>query len=311
LRLGGRAGAVDIELLARLTRSPGPAALASLVQATLASDRLAIASSVSAEQLLAGLISLLPIECRTELSFASGLKHSPTRNVRLLTLSNTRSQWRNVARNGVTLIDLDAINGAEGLQWHGWAGCVAEVLSQGKLSLLADEFQRPRPGLRLSKLDELCRSLRGKLHPAQPPPAAAVNQAAQPDETDTPRAFDTRPMEPVPVRRPRTAASQESLAEAAVSSATLTQQSAEVVELLERIDDVVFAAIGGDERALAELEVLWPLAAQELDPELFEQSREQYLRCALSICSECSNEAIERPDRAMAAVEVLCILFDD
>ena len=67
----------------------------------------------------------------------------------------------------------------------------------------------------------------------------------------------------------------------------LAAQPPEVLELLERIDDLVFAAIAGDGGALAELEVLWPVAAEELDDELVEQSREQYLRCALSIWTEC------------------------
>ena len=39
---------------------------------------------------------------------------------------------------------------------------------------------------------------------------------------------------------------------------TLAAQPPEVLELLERIDDLVFTAISGDDRALAELEVLWP-----------------------------------------------------
>ena len=68
----------------------------------------------------------------------------------------------------------------------------------------------------------------------------------------------------------------------------LAGQPAEVLELLERIDDLVFDAISGDHQALAELEVLWPLATTQLDETLVEQSREQYLRCALSICSDFS-----------------------
>jgi len=72
----------------------------------------------------------------------------------------------------------------------------------------------------------------------------------------------------------------------------------------------VFAAISGDNCALAELEVLWPTVASELDASLVEQSREQYLRCALSICSDSVQGEMRRPQRAAAAIDVLCVLFD-
>ena len=91
----------------------------------------------------------------------------------------------------------------------------------------------------------------------------------------------------------------------------LANQPPEVLEMLERIDDLVFAAISGDSKALAELEVVWPLAADELVPDLVEQSREQYLRCALSIWSECVDGGVKRPERAMSAIDVLCVLFEE
>jgi hypothetical protein len=92
---------------------------------------------------------------------------------------------------------------------------------------------------------------------------------------------------------------------------SLAGQPAEVLELLERIDDLVFAAISGDESAMTELEVLWPTVVADLDQDLVEQSREQYLRCALSICSECVEGGVQRPERAAAAIDVLCVLFEE
>jgi len=49
----------------------------------------------------------------------------------------------------------------------------------------------------------------------------------------------------------------------------------------------------------------------ELDEDLVEQSREQYLRCALSICSECVEDGVQRPEQAAAAIDVLCVLFEE
>jgi hypothetical protein len=91
----------------------------------------------------------------------------------------------------------------------------------------------------------------------------------------------------------------------------LAAQPPEVLELLERIDDLVFSAISGDVQSLAELETLWPAAAEQLDADLVEQSREQYLRCALAICSDSPPGQSERPEKALAAVDVLCVLFEE
>jgi hypothetical protein len=92
---------------------------------------------------------------------------------------------------------------------------------------------------------------------------------------------------------------------------SLAGQPPEVLELLERIDDLVFTAISGDDRALAELQVLWPRVVGQLDADLVDQSREQYLRCALSICGESTDDQVQRPERAVSAIDVLCVLFDE
>jgi hypothetical protein len=84
-----------------------------------------------------------------------------------------------------------------------------------------------------------------------------------------------------------------------------------VLETLENLDDLVFAAIGGDRQALAQLESCWPSIATDLDPDVVEQSRDQYLRCALSIWSECVDAHTNDPQRAVAAIDVLCVLFDE
>ena len=83
-----------------------------------------------------------------------------------------------------------------------------------------------------------------------------------------------------------------------------------MLQTLEHLDDLVFAAIGGDQQALAELELFWPSAIADLGSEVVEQAREQYLRCALSIWSECVDAHTNKPDRAVAAIDVLCVLFE-
>ena len=58
-------------------------------------------------------------------------------------------------------------------------------------------------------------------------------------------------------------------------------------------------------------EVLWPLTISELEPDLAEQSREQYLRCVLAICNDPAEGGASRPEKALAAVDVLCVLFEE
>jgi hypothetical protein len=316
LTLSGRTSPVEMPLVANLARDPGPAALATLIQAALASDRLAVASPTPNEQLIAGLVNLLPVECRTEFSFSTGLKCSTGRPVRIACLPEEPSSWRATARCGVTLLDLNNAQVSDEVSWKGWAGCVARILSAGKLSLLAAELEQPRPWLTCANLPLLSKQVEADLHRGSREFVAvkmALKEQAASDEpsgsfpsgqqrTDAPHFRGEKSASAATAGPLQRAAEQ--LADA------LAGQPAEVLELLERVDDLVFAAISGDNCALAELEVLWPTVSSELDASLVEQSREQYLRCALSICSDSVQGEMRRPQRAAAAIDVLCVLFD-
>ncbi len=314
LHLGGRAPVVDLGLIAQLARDPGPAAMATLVQAALASDRLAIYSKTPCEQLIAGLFDVLPVECRPGFSFSTGLKYSPSRPVRLLALPPDESTWRFVGRQGVTLVRLDDVLSTN-VGWEGWAAWIAGVLHSGKLSVLASELEQSRPGLSCDDLDQLGDALQralgaGHAQPnpgSKPKPAKPARKKRRTDTHSQQRADQAHPahQSSVMVEDAGRAKQLDTLAD------KLAEQPAEILEMLERIDDLVFAAISGDTSALAELEVLWPLTASELEPELVEQTREQYLRCTLAICGDFSEGESRSPERALAAVDVLCVLFEE
>jgi len=60
------------------------------------------------------------------------------------------------------------------------------------------------------------------------------------------------------------------------------------------------------------LGALWPAVRTELGDQLVSESREQYLRYALSIWQECLGGGVVRdPARAIHALDVLCVLFDE
>lgn len=316
LRLGGRSAPVDMGLLAHLARDPGPAVMATLVQTALASDRLAVAAQVPSEQLLAGLMNLLPIECRTEFSFTTGLKSSPSRPVRVSALPDEEAGWKTIARGGVTLLDLREPSLVADVHWEGWAGCVAQILQSGKFSLLASQLEQSRPWLNSSNLTMLSDQVQAHLAASgrsRPARSAAKNVAPPEPELSRDNDMATERFEAAHERQagPLVEHASSAMSQQTSQPATAPGEVPEILELLERIDDLIFSAISGDDRAVTELEVLWPAVVAELDDDLVEQSREQYLRCALSICRECVEGEDERPERAVAAIDVLCVLFDD
>ncbi len=315
LRLGGRSAVVDLPLLAQLAREPGPGAMATLIQAALSSDRLAIAAKVPMEQLIAGLISALPVECRTQLSFSTGLRFCSRRTVRISGLGDDKASWRPMGRAGFTLLSLERGEQADDVGWQGWAGHIAGILATGKISVLATELEQSRPGLSCADLDNLAETLEAQRPTAQVEPVEPASSAA-PNGRLRIVGADDESSSPASRADGAYVAGEPAVADAADSArpylaATLSTQSPETVEMLERVDDLVFAAIAGNEQALADLEVLWPTITGQLSPDLIEQSREQYLRCALAIWSQCVDEQVHRPERAVAAIDVLCVLFEE
>ncbi|MEM8943831.1 MAG: hypothetical protein AAGD11_01505 [Planctomycetota bacterium] len=95
----------------------------------------------------------------------------------------------------------------------------------------------------------------------------------------------------------------------------LHSESAYVRAMLEDLDDVIFAAVRGDEAALQQAHVLWPQVVQAIGWELVEESREQYLRFAIDVTQRQDINRIRKPEHAVAALEIISLLsketFDD
>ena len=82
-------------LLERLAADPGPDAVAALVQAARGAVCLAIAGAADVASLMEGLFHCLPVECRLEFSFTTGLKFSPRRPFRMVAVPDDPAgrQW--------------------------------------------------------------------------------------------------------------------------------------------------------------------------------------------------------------------------
>ena len=342
LRLAGRAAAVDTTLLARLCTNPGPQWLVSLVQAALSSARIAIAGGPPAELMINGLINCLPLECRTEFSFSTGLKFSARRPFRVVALSGDKGERRRVQRlYDLKVLVLSAGPPAELAPIDSWPRFIGRVLKLGRTSFLAAQLSERRPefapqdlpALGLQLLEELDAS---SLHnqpaddpwPAEPPAgkvapgegfAGLEEVPASPPPVGRPPA--RQPAPPDEVQRAHEAhrrfqkASRSSPAlkcRAAAPSALLEPESPEVLAMLEKLDDLVYDAIAGKAAAMDRLKSFWSQVRGELDEPMFSESREQYLRYALSIWEGgVEPGGVRHSSRAVQALDVLCLLFDE
>jgi len=108
--------------------------------------------------------------------------------------------------------------------------------------------------------------------------------------------------------RGRGAPSAEELLPSQLPSYLLQPETDEVRELLEELDDAVFAAIAGSEPDLDRAKKLWPKALREIESELVEESREQYLRFAVEAARKLDERDSHSPENAIAAIEVITLL---
>jgi hypothetical protein len=361
LPLVGGAAAVDQTLLAQLAGCPGPQRLTALVQAALDCVCLAVAGPVPAGQLMAGLLSCLPPQCRTEFSFSTGLKFSSRRPFRLVALPGDPAQRRWVAhQNNVSVLDLADGAPAAATPIEGWAQLIGRVLACGRTSFLSTQLSRCRGELRLAELSawglQLLEDLdasapfeqqqdatssrgpgsdqpgsdqpSGNQPPPRPPgrdqrahaahrrfqksgdPAAAAELSAAGPAIVPPQRDLSGPIQGRPQGREKPPTRGDAPLPNAKES--LDPASRAVLERLEYLDDVVYQAVNGQATALEELETLWPATLAELGEDLVAESREQYLRYALTIWDGCLEPgAIRDPSRAVQALDVLCVLFNE
>lgn len=81
-----------------------------------------------------------------------------------------------------------------------------------------------------------------------------------------------------------------------------------VRDLLEDLDDVMFAAIAAHSGAVDRARVLWARAIAELGPDLLEESREQYLRFAAEMTRRFEAKEMRNPAAAVSAIEIIELL---
>lgn len=332
--LPGRAAAVDEGLLAEFADRWGAKRIAWLIETALGSDTLLVVGADNRDALLAGLLNCLPVECRPELSFATGLAHSLRRPFRINALAIDRVELRRLKRQpGITLLDLTEEPPADYYP-TGWAAYVLEAMEMDRLAHFCAELERPRPGLRLSDLSWLVEQLKQRLLCDPIAAEGPRDDERRSRSTDGDESFSdssrrdngfgsTRQISSGRDCLAHTAHARfesqfmlniaqtvvEESGRVAKPSAALPATSSAALEQLERLDDLVFDTINGRRPALEELAVVWPQLSAELPAELLAESQEQYLRYAIKVWESSVGEGLRNPDCAVAALDVLCILF--
>jgi hypothetical protein len=308
--LEGRADAVDTGLLHELAHVPGSANMAVLVAMARESVFLAVAGEPSPIRLIDGLLNCLPPQCRTDFSFTTGLRFSPRRPFRLAALSGDLAERLWVANHP----NVAVFGTCHGMPPHStviddWARLIERVLATRQIPFLAMELTKRRFDLTADDLPALGLQLIERLEPCElcgeTGWATKTTKQASPIDPSRAHAAHRRFEKTV-----QAVASEKACNKG--PSVQMDPNAPEVLERLELLDDLVYEAIRGETNAMRRLEAAWPETLAELGEPLLAESREQYLRYAMSVWEECgAARGMRDPGQAVFALDVLCLLFCD
>ena len=304
----GGATSVDQALLSQLVVAPGPENMAALIQAAREAVCLAIVGAHRPVPLIEGLFSCLPSECRLEFSFSTGLKFSPRRPFRIVALSDDPAERLWVANYpNVTVVELGEDAAARSIPVDGWSRLIERTLATGHIPFLAAQISKRRFDLKLDDLPALGLQLLESLDSSE---CRGDDVISEPPEG---RSAIARGRAHAAHRQfEKSIKTATATLSAVAPPAHLDLHAPEILEKLESLDDLVYEAVSGRAGSLERLRTAWPRLLNELGDEALAESREQYLRYALSIWEECAqSDGVRNPARAVQALDVLCLLFGD
>lgn len=338
IRLSGRASRFDQSRVAKTLKCHDAGLLIAIVQALVAGRNVGIPVTKRPEQFFEAILNCLPPECRSEVSFSTGLRISPRRPFRLHRLEDDEVHVRHVERRyGLSIYGTDDSREAHPSPERGWAALLHEVFLSQQFSQLKVVMDQEYPGQGLENLDEFGDQLRtSRPQPANDPEDEGCREApcsyrAAGSRSSAERA-NTQPnvsegaTDSPGKRTARRADASHSRTQSAVRNAVVGDSSEvdadaparllgrtrpEVVRLLEVLDDLVFDAIGGNRSAFAALEAAWPDTLQKLGPDVVAESREQYIRHAVSVWRKNAEKGdTADPTVAASVLDVICLIIE-
>ena len=206
----------------------------------------------------------------------------------------------------VTTVDLSQEAMPPTAAADGWSQFLERTLAGGHVPFLVAETARPRPELSLDDLPALGLQLLESLDGLE------CRRDSETDETkETAPAASGGPAHAAhPAIRQEHAGGRgendgRTVGHAGHGSAGSHREVGD-------LDDLVFDAIAGQSSAMEQLQIVWPRLLKELGDSTLAESREQYLRYALSLWQESTDaDGIRNPVRTHQALDVLCLLFGD
>jgi len=329
ISLIGRATPIDQDKVKQLAVGIGTDRIAVLLKTMLTSKAFAVAAAPRTDLVFAGLLNLLPRECRLEYSFTTGLRFSAIRPYRCFAIGNDLSQQRQLERQpDVGVIDLRIMPVASTDATAQWSNLVVELITKRRLDLLTELFKQNRPGLKTSDLAELAQDFRwantdiATNHSTDgPQETVGVSSDTACSGSSNDSSFIESP--PAPTANPglsksvqrkyhagQTRKSKRPTMPGTTKAGTLDLTCNWTMDSLQQLDDTVFAAFEGDSGALEALKALWPEMLSQLDPKIVNESREAFLQRALATWNN-DNSNVRNLEKAAVALDVLALLFGD
>ena len=307
----GRASPVDEAALNQLAQDPGPLCMAAVVEAALKHPALGIAAGKLAPRLMAGLFHCLPVECRLEFSFATGLKHAPRRQFRLVGISMQPLEIRRLQKQfGLGVLEVAGGSPSPSPGSEGWSGLVGWVLRTGRVSAFARQLAQPRTGLRSEDLNDLAADVRAALNggetgsrgrPIEAPPA-------------TPERNGRLPRADAAHRRTEPAAlalAEEGLGATEDPSTELGGKFPRLQAALQGVEDSIFEVLAGKNSELPRLRQQWRDALAAIGPREAGELRERFLRHAVALWRQLGHDDPQRQYlRAAQALDVICLIVE-
>ena len=282
-QLAGRAAPVDEGLVGQLIEQCGASGIGRLIDAVLGPKPVVLIGVRKPESTVAGLLNLLPLSTRGELSFSTGLKFSQRRPFHLLIAGEQSAELRRLFRQQlVEVVDVSPPAKTSSVaQIGGWGGYVVDCITSDAFSQLFEQLRDRQEGLHMANLRELGDHLRREL------PTCAADVRSRSDlrerESTAPRlssdalhlangagaadddflamllshepAGDDRTPEESEVNgcdtvmATRAKLHMERLKHRQAPSILIQIDSPETTERLEMLDDIVYDAMAGDTRA--------------------------------------------------------------
>ncbi|MGE0610660.1 MAG: hypothetical protein AB7O62_26455 [Pirellulales bacterium] len=318
LELEGQAADVDASLHADWTAEIDRHRLAEVIDAVIATTRIGLASGPDSLRTVASVLGMLPVSCRAQMTFSTGLRYSPSRSFRVSCLDADESEVRRLQRSyGLSVFEPRHSHLRDLPPSESWGSYVAEALGRGDLATLAEALSQDRPGLTLEDLPELACCLavclpepawRQRRVVAANLPRGDVGQSAA-DIRGHQRTDGEHRAKPIGMLAaavmPRVAATMDE------PSMTLSRRFPIAVECLLRLEGIVFESLAGRPAAAAGMVEIWRELLHFVGRKDAAEVRELYMRYAITLWRELNHSDPQSShQRGLEALEVLGILAE-